>query len=202
MPDNSTSTQRGSSSPPSSYRLKLPISKTDQAGYQQALADFAITDLLQTLTTFSDPNFDAQFAALEPQEAEALAALLIQALTASLNGELLLSYLEALRHRQLDLTQSLTHLCLPPPSTVLPPSFPNVELPRFLYGDLLRWLSNGETTDWGIAIGRFYSFAPHRCRWAWCYLIWLDPASPSSAWVTADIAWETDLEPLEAEDTP
>ncbi|PSB24051.1 hypothetical protein C7B82_28665 [Stenomitos frigidus ULC18] len=74
-------------------------------------------------------------------------------------------------------------------------------MPRFLYGDRLRWLSNGEPTDWGIAIGRFYSFAPHRCRWQWCYLIWLDADSPSGAWVKADSAWEDDLEPLETEKT-
>ncbi|MBD2033602.1 hypothetical protein H6F76_00795 [Leptolyngbya sp. FACHB-321] len=83
----------------------------------------------------------------------------------------------------------------------LPANFPDVEVPRFLYGDRLRWLSNGELTDWGIAVGRFYSFAPHRCCWHWCYLIWLDPDSPSAAWVQADIAWEDDLEPLEAEES-
>jgi len=81
----------------------------------------------------------------------------------------------------------------------LPAHFPDVELPRFLYGDRLRWLSSGEMTDWGIAIGRFYSFAPHRCGWHWCYLIWLDPDSPSAAWIKADMAWEDDLEPLEVE---
>ena len=79
----------------------------------------------------------------------------------------------------------------------LPTDFPDVEVPRFLYGDRLRWISNHEVTDWGVAIGRFYSFAPHRRHWHWCYLIWLDPDSPSSAWVRADIAWEDDLEPME-----
>jgi hypothetical protein len=42
-------------------------------------------------------------------------------------------------------------------------------MPRFLYGDRLRWIAHGETPDWGIAIGRFYSFAPHCRRWRWCY---------------------------------
>lgn len=46
----------------------------------------------------------------------------------------------------------------------LPDDFPNVEVPCFSYGDRLRWETNGATTDWGIVIGRFYSFAPHhRC---------------------------------------
>jgi hypothetical protein len=74
-----------------------------------------------------------------------------------------------------------------------------METPRFLYGNRLRWIAPGETSDGGIAIGRFYSFAPHCRRWRWCYLIWLDPDSPSSAWAKADIAWEDDLEPLESE---
>lgn len=87
----------------------------------------------------------------------------------------------------------------PPSPSDLPATFPDVETPRFLYGDRLRWITHGETPDWGIAIGRFYSYAPHCRRWRWCYLIWLDADSPSSAWVKADIAWEDDLEPLEPE---
>ena len=72
-------------------------------------------------------------------------------------------------------------------------------MPRFLYGDRLCWMSDGEVTDWGTVIGKFYSFAPHYDRWRWCYLLWLDIDSPSSAWLTADIAWEDDLEPRERE---
>jgi hypothetical protein len=66
-----------------------------------------------------------------------------------------------------------------------------------LYGDKLRWIAEGDNTDWGVAIGRFYSFAPHLCAWTWCYLIWLDKLSLSAAITVADIAWENDLEPLE-----
>lgn len=76
----------------------------------------------------------------------------------------------------------------------LPAAFPNVEMPKFQYGDRVRWISEKEITDRGIVIGRFYSFAPHCDRWCWCYLIWLDSESPSSAWIRADIAWEDDLE--------
>ena len=170
-----------------------------QLAYQQALDNFAVTELLRRLKTYSDSNFDATWVALNPQEAETIAVLLIQTLTANLSSSLLAGYLDALRHTQLE-AFSLSSLQLPPPSTELPASFPDVEMPRFLYGDRLRWISNGETTDWGIAIGRFYSFAPHRCCWKWCYLIWLDPDSPSSAWIAADIAWEEDLQPVEAEE--
>jgi hypothetical protein len=93
----------------------------------------------------------------------------------------------------------LNKLHIPPSFVDIPASFPDVEMPQFLYGDRLCWKTNNQTTDWGIVIGRFYSFAPHRRCWRWCYLIWLDPDSLSSAWLRADIAWEDDLEPLETE---
>ena len=74
-------------------------------------------------------------------------------------------------------------------------------MPRFHLGDRLRWIPYGNATDWGLVMGRFYSYAPHCRCWQWCYLIWLDPASPSAAWVRADIAWEDDLEPFDQEAT-
>ena len=132
-------------------------------------------------------------------ETEALAAILIQALTSHLDSDLLATYVNAIYHAPLATATFLNKLPLPRPSTALPSNFPNVEMPRFLYGDHLRWKSNGNPTDWGIVIGRFYSFAPHQCRWQWCYLIWLDDDSLSSAWIRSDIAWEDDLEPLETE---
>lgn len=116
-----------------------------------------------------------------------------------LNEKLWAVYLEAIRCHTLDTANLLASLQPRPSATDLPAAFPDVEMPRFLYGDRLCWLSNGELTDWGVAIGRFYSYAPHCRRWRWCYLIWLDADSPSSAWVTADIAWEDDLEPWEPE---
>lgn len=98
--------------------------------------------------------------------------------------------------------KSLISSRLQSPASSLPAHFPDVEIPQFLYGDRLCWISDGAATDWGIVIGRFYSFAPHCGCWRWCYLIWLDVDSPSSAWVNADIAWEDDLQSWEAEDTP
>jgi hypothetical protein len=158
------------------------------------LDDFAIADLLHCLQTYADSDFDAAWVSLTTQEAEALAIILIQTLIANLNGKLLASHLDALRHQELHITQSLPALKLSLPSTDLPVSFPKVEIPRFLYGDRLRWISNNETSDWGTVIGCFYNFAPHRCQWYWCYLIWLDQSSPSAAWISADIAWEEDLQ--------
>jgi hypothetical protein len=96
-------------------------------------------------------------------------------------------------------TELLGKLHLTHPGPGLPSTFPSVEAPRFDYGDRLRWIPHGNATDWGLVIGQFYSYAPHSRRWRWCYLIWLDPASPSAAWVKADTAWEDDLEPFDQE---
>ncbi len=64
------------------------------------------------------------------------------------------------------------NLKYPDASIELPANFRDVaKTPRFLYGDRLRWLSAESDTDWGIVIGRFYSFASDRCYWSWCYLI-------------------------------
>ena len=179
-----------SCAPPKSSSKPEPY----QAGYQQALDDFAIPPLLYRLQTYSDHSFDADWVALKDQEAETLAVVLIQTLTANLNGNLLAVYLDAIRSKTLDASNPLFSLQLPPPATDLPTTFPDVEMPRFLYGDRLWWMSDGEFTDWGIVIGRFYSFAPHCGRWQWCYLIWLDSDSPSFAWIRSDTAWEDDLQ--------
>jgi hypothetical protein len=163
--------------------------------YQQALDDFGITQLLLRLSNFSHPDFDAAYL-VEKQELENLAVILIQRLTNSLDSNLIASYLSTIQQGKSDLLLSQINVEIPPPSIELPNHFPNVEIPRFLYGDKLRWVSSDEVTDWGIAIGRFYSFAPHRCCWMWHYLIWLAKDSPSAAWTIADTAWEEDLEPF------
>lgn len=168
-----------------------------QKGYQQALEDFGITQLLTRLRTHCDADFDAAWMNLTQSELESLAAIPIRDLTANLNGKAIAGYLNAIRQGSADIPPSLVHRTFPPPSIELPANFPNVQTPRYLEGDKLRWIPDGDKTDWGVAIGRFYSFAPHRCAWAWCYLIWLDKLSPSAAITVADTAWEDDLEPVE-----
>ncbi|MEP0927142.1 MULTISPECIES: hypothetical protein [Cyanophyceae] len=195
MPKSSSPSQQRNSQT-EAYSAANPISRLYQAGYQQALSDFAVTDLLNQICTHLDDS-DAAWSKRHPQAAETLAAILIQAVTANLNGNILAIYLESIRHCSVDTYVTLAKLSLSSPSTDLPPTFPEVEVPHFLYGDRLCWTSRDEITDWGIVIGRFYGFAPHCCGWRWCYLIWLDSNSPSAAWVNADIAWEDDLEPLE-----
>ncbi|MEM9214268.1 MAG: hypothetical protein AAGD25_07960 [Cyanobacteria bacterium P01_F01_bin.150] len=166
-----------------------------QMGYQQALDDFGLVPLLNRIQTHSDRPTIA--------EAEAIAALLIQLVTTSLTDNCLSAQLNTIRHYSFNAINPLAKLHIASPKTELPNTFPNNEPARFEYGDRLHWSSHQPShqpiNDWGIVIGRFYSFAPHRCHWRWAYLIWLDSDSPSSAWINADIAWEDDLEPIESE---
>ncbi|GET42479.1 hypothetical protein [Microseira wollei] len=166
-------------------------------GYQQALEDFGIAHLLAQLQTYSNADFDAAWMNLTQTELESLAAISIRDLTANLDGKAISGYLNAIRHASTDISPNLFHPPCRTPSVALPETFPFVNTPRCLYGDKLRWIPDGDKTDWGIAIGRFYSFAPHRGAWTWCYLISLDPLSPSYAKTVADTAWEDDLEPME-----
>jgi len=57
--------------------------QTEPNGYQQALEDFGITELLEKLSHFQANDFDAQPLHPEPEELESVAALLIQQLTNS-----------------------------------------------------------------------------------------------------------------------
>ena len=101
-------------------------------GYQQALEDFAITNLLTHLKTYSDADFDAAWMNLTQPELESLAAILIRDLTANLKGKAIAGYLNAIRHGSTDIPPSLVHLVFPPPSIDLPANFPDVQTPRYL----------------------------------------------------------------------
>lgn len=166
--------------------------------YQQALDDFAIAQLLSCISNYSDANFNAEWAHLEEQELEALAALLIQQLTVNLKGSLIASYLQILRNAQGKIISDLppTELEALQNPTALPEDFPHqTTAPLCGYGDAVRWipLSDENETNTGIVIGRFYVYAQHRAQWAWKYLILLTGSSPP---VVADTAWEEDIEPV------
>ena len=166
-----------------------------QDGYQQALEDFGITELLEMLSNFQDADFDAHSLHLEPEELDSLAAILIGQLTASLNGKLVSGYLNAHRHGNSDVFSSPISVEFPQ-SASLPSDFPNSALPpHFLYGDRVRLVPVCGGSEWGVVIGRFYNYAAHRCRWMWRYILWLDQASFSASWIVATTAWEEELEP-------
>ncbi|MEH2182256.1 hypothetical protein [Nostoc sp.] len=102
---------------------------------------------------------------------------MISQLTQSLDAELIANYLSAMALNRQDLLPRLINQKFSASCVDLPDDFPNTaKTPRFLYGDKLRWI--GSDTDWGTAISRFYSFAPHLCCWTWCYLIWLSSYCP------------------------
>jgi hypothetical protein len=55
-------------------------------GYQQALDDFSVTQLLSRIRCYSDDDFDADRAQLTQQELESFAVFLILRVGANLNG--------------------------------------------------------------------------------------------------------------------
>jgi hypothetical protein len=137
--------------------------QTEPNGYQQALEDFGITELLEKLSRFQANDFDAQSLHPEPEELESVAALLIQQLTNSLNSKLLGSYLNAHRHGNSDVFSSPISLEFPQ-SVSLPSDFPDSALPpHFLYGDRVRLVPVGGDREWGVVIGRFYNYAAAGC---------------------------------------
>jgi hypothetical protein len=174
---------------------------THQKGYQQALDDFGVSELLKKLNNFSDSGNDSQWMNLAFEELDSIAAMLIGQLTASLKVSLISAYLKAIQYGDIEaISDSLMSDQLFPQVTALPIDFsPSV----FQCGDYLRWkpLEASVESDFGVVIGRFYLPAPHRgFEWSWKYLIMLDFDSPSAAITVADTAWEDDLEPREKEE--
>ncbi|MBD2054644.1 hypothetical protein H6F88_01130 [Oculatella sp. FACHB-28] len=78
-------------------------------------------------------------------------------------------------------------------SLPLPEKFPHsTSAPKFNLGDQVCWHPL-PSQDFGTIVGLQYAPASHLKAWSWRYLILLSPASPSRAWVQADLAWEDDL---------
>ncbi|MEG3844238.1 hypothetical protein [Microcoleus sp. herbarium14] len=76
-----------------------PVSdgKEYNRGYQQALEDFGITQLLSGIRNYSDEDFDATCARMTKPEIESLAVFLILRVGANLNGSAIARYLNTLR---------------------------------------------------------------------------------------------------------
>ncbi|MEG4006809.1 hypothetical protein QUA41_13955 [Microcoleus sp. Pol11C1] len=66
-------------------------------GYQQALDDFGITQLLSGIRSYSDEDFDADRARMTGPEIESLAVFLILRVGANLKGSTIARYLNTLR---------------------------------------------------------------------------------------------------------
>ncbi len=171
----------------------------EQKAYQQALSDFGIEDLLEKISNYSDDDFEAAKMHLELPELELLAAIFVQQLSQNLNGKLISGYLNAIRHGNSEIVPNSVSYEIQLPDSGLPSNFPDVEMPHYAEGKIVRWKSALENSDWGIVLGRFYAYAPHLCRWTWKYVVLLDSNSPSSAWCIADTAWEEDLVEVDCE---
>lgn len=162
---------------------------TALSGYQQALDDFGIIQLLQKLILLAPTEFKVE-------ERESLAAMLIERLTNSLNRSLIDQCLNPMYpcHEGVITDLITTELNALPPSINLAENFSYyLSFAYFVVGEKVQWKPIFEPTDWGIVLGRFYAYAHHRCRWGWKYVIWLAQDSPSSAWTIVDTAWEEDL---------
>jgi len=166
-----------------------------QEGYQQALHDFGISDLLGKLSTFWEKINETQWQSIQEDEPDSIAALLIGQLTSSLQDSVISAYLNAIRQGD---SRGISDLPLVDRTfRIASPNLNNFSIPQFEYGESLRWkpLEGLAETDFGVVIGRFIKPAPHQgFQWNWKYLILLDKDSISSAIVTADMAWEEDLE--------
>ncbi|WP_293349646.1 MULTISPECIES: hypothetical protein [unclassified Microcoleus] len=66
-------------------------------GYQQALNDFGVTQLLSRIRCYSDDDFDANRARMTQPELESFAVFLILRVGANLNGSAIARYLNTLR---------------------------------------------------------------------------------------------------------
>ncbi|MEG3864057.1 hypothetical protein [Microcoleus sp. herbarium12] len=55
-------------------------------GYQQALDDFSVTQLLSRIRCYSDDDFDADRAQLTQQELESLVGMVIERVAANIKG--------------------------------------------------------------------------------------------------------------------
>jgi hypothetical protein len=66
-------------------------------GYQQALDDFGITQLLSGIRSYSDEDFEADRACMTQPEIESFAVFLILRVGANLKGSAIARYLNTLR---------------------------------------------------------------------------------------------------------
>lgn len=103
-------------------------------------------------------------------------------------------HLKQLREQQFDAQEPSPNSWQVTFAIHLPDQFPGeIPYPRYFIADRVyhRGIS---TQELGYVAGMEYALAPHHHQeWQWCYKLYLDERSPSSAWTRWDIAWEEDL---------
>lgn len=95
---------------------------TQKAAYQQAIHDFAITELLIKLQNLSLKKFDSQ--PITEPETKLIAALLVEQLASHLDSRLVATYLKAIRLGNREIIPEPISLQYPE-STELPDNFPS-----------------------------------------------------------------------------
>ena len=158
-----------------------------QKGYSQAMEDYALTNLLETLKQ--------TYSILTESESSLIAALLIKQLLQAINFELVSNYLHSIRtaHSVDAFTASIT---LEYSQSLQLPNLLEIPAPYYAIGDRVRLTPIDGATEWGTLIGYYLCYAAHRCQWVYRYILFLDERSTSAAWVKATFVWEDEVESL------
>lgn len=158
-----------------------------QKGYSQALEDYALTNLLETVKQI--------YPILTESESSLIAALLIKQSLQAINFELVSNYLHSIRtaHSVDAFTAPIT---LEYPQSLQLPNLLETPSPHYAIGDRVRLTPIDGASEWGTLIGYYLCYAAHRCQWMYRYILFLDQSSTSAAWVKATFAWEDEIECL------
>lgn len=153
-------------------------------GYLKALEDYAVCDVLKAIEG-TNPNISAA-------EAGQIAALLIEQLPKAIHPELTHQYLNILRST--DLSPVSIPISWEAPQLMSGPAESKLPSPQYQIGDKIRLIPIEGATEWGTLTGLYWSYATHRCRWMYRYLLCLAPDSPSAGWIKLTQAWENEIE--------
>lgn len=158
-----------------------------QKGYSQALNDYALTNLLETVKQ--------TYPILTASESSLIAALLIKQSLQAINFELVSNYLHAIHNAYL-VDAFTAPITLEYPQSLALPNLSSIPSPYYAIGDRVRLTPVDGATEWGTLIGYYLCYAAHRCQWVCRYILFLDETSPSAAWIKSTFAWEDEIESL------
>ncbi|BAY10857.1 hypothetical protein [Calothrix sp. NIES-2098] len=156
-----------------------------QSGYSQALKDYAIANFLEALQQTNS--------ILLPSESSLIAALLIEKLPQAIDPELVSHYLHVVREGYA-IDAFTTPITLEYPQSVELPQLSDIPAPCYSVGTKVRLTPIDGAAEWGTLIGYYLCYAPHRCRWMYRYILYLESNSPSAAWMKSTFAWEEEIE--------
>jgi hypothetical protein len=134
-------------------------------GYQQAVDDFGITQLLSNIRNYSDADFDAAGARITQQELESVAVFAILRLGAHLKGSKIARYLNTLRKANSPIVADRPAIELKSnPNSKTPEKFPEGDrnswaivriLPNAQYYTVARFFNRQDADDSLRVLSRF-----------------------------------------------